>query len=173
MKVNEFNTSLDSHPIKDGNVYRLYYMNYRRIGTSYCGIGSHVGVVDWPFKPFMLPDGMSREDAFKVLSYLTDYIEKNKKLDDCSFICVKMLDDILNIEQLGFKRLDYYNSDDIINLFTITGRVGLFKKDKLYKSYFEWYTSGVTLDEVVSIYKKYNIAFGDLKSVNKILTLKN
>ena len=36
---------------------------------------NNVGVVDWPCKPFMLPNGMTREECFKVLSYLTDFIE--------------------------------------------------------------------------------------------------
>ena len=78
--------------------------------------------------------------------------------------------------KLGFKKLDRNNipdENDIIDLFTITGRQLLFKNSKYYSKYFEWYTPNVTFEEIYSIYKKCDIDLYDLKSVKeKTKTLK-
>ena len=165
----EFDAELKNHQLSNKNIYRLYFINYHRIGEHYGRTGSdNVGMINWPFKPFMLPDGMNREDAFKVLSYLTDFIEKDSNLEPCSQGSVAALDRVIDLERLGFKRLDINLNDDspeVIDLFTITGRILLFKKSKQYQKYFEWYTEGVTFDEVKSIYDKCGIEFYDLVPV--------
>ena len=109
---------------------------------------------------------MNREDAFRVLSYLIDYIEKTLSLTECSYKGVEILNDVLNLERLGFKKIDNskdINDKDIIDLFTVTGRILLFKKDKNYLKYFNWYTEGVTKEEVKEIYQKCNQDFYDLE----------
>lgn len=169
-KKSEFDADLENHPLGNQNMYRLYFINYHRIGDNSMMGHKNVGVINWPFKPFMLPEGMSRADAFKVLSYLTDYIEKETDLKPCSFRSVAALDKVIDLERLGFKRLEINldnDSSDVINLFTITGRVLLFKKSKQYERYFEWYTEGVTFNEVKNIYKKCGIEFFDLVLVEK------
>ena len=167
----EFDAELENHPLGNQNIYRLYFINYHRIGENY-GIPTqnNIGIINWPFKPFTLPDGMNREDAFKVLSYLTDFIEKESNLEPCSFKIVEALDKVIDLERLGFKRLDTNFDDyslDVINLFTISGRILLFKKSQHYDRYFEWYSEGVTFDEVKNIYNKCGIDFYDLVPINK------
>ena len=162
-KINEFDADLEDHEIKEGSIYRLYYLNYHRIGTEYGYVKDNVGVVDWPFLPFSLPTNMSREDAFSVLSYLSDYIEKESHLEPCSFESVSTLNEVLNIPRLGFKRVTKQVPEEtIINLYTVTGRVLLFKQSKHYADYFEWYREGVTSEEVKKIYQKIGIDFYDL-----------
>lgn len=93
-----------------------------------------------PFNTFMLAFGMGRDDTFKVLSYLTDFIEKELDLELCSYKSVSALNHILDIDRLDFRRLNVSlnkGSVDIVNLFTITGRVQLFKKSGLHQNYFE------------------------------------
>lgn len=83
----------------------------------------------------MLPNGMERNDAIKVLSYLTDFIEKNTGLEEGTFRSVRTLDNVLDLERLDFKRVDVdYPKDfsEVIDLFTIRGRELLFKQSKLY-----------------------------------------
>ncbi len=171
----EFEANLENHPLGMQNVYRLHYIDYHRIGERY-GMGpNNVGRIDYSFKPFMLPVGMSREDAFKVLSYLTDYIEKQFEVDPCSQKSVETLNDVLDLERLGFTRLNIYVDQietDIIDLFTVTGRLLLFKQSEYYSKYFEWYTENVTLEEVSNIYDQCGIEFYDLiaeKSQGKLL----
>ena len=163
----EFEATLEDHSIGNQNIYRLYYVDFHRIGESWRYPDPYnIGVVNWPCKPFMLPNGMTREDGFKVLSYLTDFIEKRKEIEPCSLKSVRTLDGVLDLERFGFTRINIQlpaESEDVINLFTVSGRLLLFKKSKLYPKYFEWYTEGVTLEEVKNIYDKYNMEFQDIK----------
>lgn len=167
----EFDAELENHPLGNQNIYRLYFIDYHRIGESY-GMRrpDNVGVINWPFKPFMLPDGMSRDDAFKVLSYLTDFIEKEANLEPCSYKSVETLDKVIDLERLGFKRLDMNldnDSTEVIDLFTIKGRILLFKQSKQYQKYFEWYTEGITFNQVKNIYNKCGIEFYDLIPISR------
>lgn len=165
----EFEAELENHPLGNQNIYRLHYINYHRIGERYGQRGNNVGVIDWSFKPFVLPNGMSREDSFKVLSYLTDFIEAQLNLEPCSHNSVSILDNVLNLERLGFKKLNISldsASVDVIDLFTVSGRLQLFKSSNYYQRYFEWYTEGVTFDEVNNIYNKCGIEFYDLVDIN-------
>ena len=112
--------------------------------------------------PFMLPKGMTREEGFKVLSYLTDFIEKREDTEPCSYKSVSTLDGVLNLERFGFTRVEEKDESKILNLFTVAGRLLLFKRSNLYPKYFEWYTENITKEEVESIYAKYNMEFRDI-----------
>lgn len=161
----EFDAELEDHPIGNQIKYRLYYIKYYRKKEKKSG---NVGMIDWPFQPFMLPEEMNREDAFKVLSYLTDFIEKKFDLEPCSYKSVATLNDALDLERLGFQRLSAtVEDDDVISLFTVAGRVALFKKSRHYPKYFEWYVENVTFEEVKNIYHKCGIQFYDLKEIKE------
>lgn len=160
----EFEAEFEDHPLGEQNVYRLRYVNYHRIGENY-GMGpSNLALVDLPFQSFMLPNGMSRSDAFKVLSYLTDYLEKNLNLKECSLQSVELLNKTLDSDSLGFTRLNIFldRNADVIDLFTVSGRLLLFKESEYYKKYFEWYSEGVTLEEVQDIYSRCGREFNDI-----------
>lgn len=160
----EFEATLEDHPIGNQNIYRLYYVNFHRIGESFrFPESNNIGMIYWPCKPFMFPNGMTREEGFKVLSYLTDFIEKREDTEPCSLKSVRTLDGVLDLERFGFTRIDEKDEDKILNLFTVSGRLLLFKKSELYPKYFEWYSEGITLEEVENIYNKYNMEFEDIK----------
>lgn len=156
----EFYADLEDHRIGNQNIYRLYYVNYHRIGSTYGQSG--IGMIDWAFDPFKLPEGMTREEAFKVLSYLTDFIERKDGIESCSFASVKMLNNVLDLERFGFKKVKEEDESKILDLFTISGRVALFKKSSMYQRYFEWYSKGVSREEVEEIYAKHNMPFEDI-----------
>ena len=159
----EFQAELEDHQIGNQNIYRLHYIDYHRIGKYYERTDNNVGIIDWPFTPFILPDGMSREDGFKVLSYLTDFIEKQLNLSPCSYKSISNLNSVLDLERLVFKRVNTDISDsDVIDLFTVSGRLLLFKHSKYYQKYFEWYTENITFNEIKEIYDKCSIEFYDL-----------
>ena len=163
----EFEAELENHPIGNQNIYRLYYINYHRIGENY-GMGpNNIGLIDWPCKPFMLPEGMTREEGFKVLSYLTDFIEKRDDVEEGSLTSVRTLDSVLSNERFGFKRVEKTDEDKILNLFTVGGRALLFKKSEYYEKYFEWYTENVTKEEVEEIYNKIGMEFRDIIWLDK------
>ena len=158
----EFNGVFENHPIGDQDIYRLYYVDYHRI-NEYNGCDkNNIGMVDYPLKPFKFPEGMSREDGFKVLSYLTDDIEKQPDVGPYSLKSVRTLDKVLDLERFGFTRVEENDEDKILNLFTVTGRLLLFQKSKLYSKYFEWYTEGVSRREVQKIYANLGLEFKDV-----------
>ncbi|MBQ6285858.1 MAG: hypothetical protein IJK67_06115 [Bacilli bacterium] len=99
---------------------------------------------------------------------LTDFIEKRDDIEKCSYSSVRLLDSVLNIERFGFKRVDEDNVNKILNLFTVTGDLLMFKNSKdLYKKYFEWYTKNVNKEEVEEVYSKLGIAFEDIIWLNQ------
>ena len=158
----EFNGVFVNHPIGDQDIYRLYYVDYHRI-NEYNGCDkNNIGMIDYPLKPFKFPEGMSREDGFKVLSYLTDDIEKQPDVGPYSLKSVRTLDKVLDLERFGFTRVEEKDEDKILNLFTVTGRLLLFQKSKLYSKYFEWYTEGVSRREVQKIYADLGLEFKDV-----------
>ncbi len=158
MKYKEDNkVELENHPIQEDKPYRLFFIDFHHTNKE------RINSIIWPFKPFTLPEGMSQEDAFKVLSYLTDYIERY--IEPYSFRSVIALDKILNVERLGFKRVNKKmntNTEDVNNLFTVSGEVSIFKNSPYYNKYFEWYQEGVTFNEVKEIYDRCNREFYDL-----------
>ena len=158
----EFDAELEDHPIGNQNIYRLYYINYHRIGEGYGHRKNNIGIINWRFNPFILPKEMTREEGFKVLSYLTDFIEKREDTEPCSFKSVSTLDGVLNLERFGFTRVEEKDESKILNLFTVDGRLLLFKRSNLYSKYFEWYVENVTKEEVESIYAKHNMEFRDI-----------
>ena len=162
----EFDADFVDHPIGNQNLYRLhYYESYKR------GNEGNYGLVDMYYKPFMLPLEMSREDGFKVLSYLTDYIESTQNIKPCSYKSVATLNSILDLQQLGFKKLNRnvnVSEEEIIDLWTVEGRVALFKKSKYYLGYYEWYFESISLEEVQSIYKKIGKNYNDT-IINSVL----
>ena len=161
-REDEFDADFIDHPIGNQNLYRLhYYESYKR------GTDGKYGLVDMYYKPFMLPRGMSREEGFKVLSYLTDYIEEKGNMKECSWKSVQTLDQVLDLERLGFTRVEEYQEEDVIDLFTVSGRVKRFMNTPYYQKYFEWYIPGVKKEEIVDIYNKLNMEFTDLVPINE------
>ena len=158
----EFDAVFEDHPIGNQNIYRLYYVDYHRIGQGYGMKNNNIGIINWNFEPFMFPNGMTREEGFKVLSYFTDVIEKKEDIDVGSFKSVKTLDENIALGRIGFTKVKENDENKILNLFTVSGRVLLFKKSDLYQKYFEWYSENVTLNEVKEIYTKYNMEFKDV-----------
>ena len=163
----EFQVDLEDHEVENQNIYRLHFINYHRIDEYDGNKDNNIGVIDWPCKPFELPNGMSREDAFKVLSYLTDFIEERNDIEPCSLKSVLTLDKAIDLERFGFSRVEESDDSKVLDLFTVTGRLLLFKRSELYKKYFNWYKEGVTLEEVHSIYDKLSMNFENIHWVDE------
>lgn len=158
-------TDTKTNAIRLCYVYLVKYTSKGMIGKI-CRISS----------PFRLPRKMSIQDACKVVSYLSDKVERKHNLEVGSEKSVTMLINILN--KYGFEKVEnkeeefcysvsqYGTKQDIItdfpvgekiegvvDLFTVNGDCNLFKKTNLYKRYFDWYCKGVTKQEVTDIYK--------------------
>lgn len=141
---------LKDHQAKDVDIYRLRCVNFHN-GKKH---PENYGFFDIYTKSFKLPLGMNLLDAFKVLSYLIDYFEKNFNIPKFSSSCFNMLDKALNFEELGFQRLNEYLCDDEVNdLFMVTGNLEKFKESANYLRYFNWYIPNVSKEEIKEIYE--------------------
>ena len=154
----DFNAEFEEHEIGNQKYYRLHYINYHNISN-----GGERGIIDWSYKPFELPKDMTREEGFKVLSYLTDFIEKRDGVDEASWKSVGILDSVIDIERFGFNRTMITPSEEeIIDLFSVGGRIKRFKNSKYYNKYFNWYTPNITKEEVERIYQNCGCTFSDI-----------
>lgn len=154
---------------------RLYYValeQFKRYGTNNLCIGQTYGISS----PFVLPKDMSLEDACKVVSFLSDKVEKENNLEPAGAKSVSMVSNIL--EKYGFEKIDgkekgYYHTvteydpfhkiesglpvcnkiDGVVDLFSVNGDFKLFKKSDLHDRYFDWYSEGITQQEITKIYK--------------------
>ncbi len=152
-------------------MYRLHFLNYHKIGSGY-GMHNKYGVIDWPYQPFVLPDGIKEAEAFKILSYFTDYVENKFNLEPCCFKSVFALNKLIDLEGLGFKHLNVAvsgNEENLCDLFTVTGRVERFEQSEYSSKYFEWYTNDVSLSEVQQIYEKIGKKVPDFKTLERKL----
>lgn len=125
-------------------IYRfhyLYFNNYPFIETHDCSCDA-----------FVLPDNMSQSDAFKVISYFFE----NSKVEIGTYSCCRMTTEVLN--SVGFKRIDNIKNDEynVVDLFSVLSNDGgnLFRESEYYDHYFNWYSSGVTKEDVLDIYSK-------------------
>ena len=61
----EFDAELEDHKMDDKDLYRLYFMEFNRIGLPYKS-KTNIEVVYCPYKPFKLPSGMTKEDVVEI-----------------------------------------------------------------------------------------------------------
>ncbi len=119
---------------------------------------------------FYLPKGMSLNDACKIISYLSQKVEKENSIEEASLTSVKHVSSILN--DYGFEpvletqsqyihthgELPFFKIksvckkvDNVVDLITYNGEKG-FKRSDLHSRYFEWFTKDVKESEINQIY---------------------
>lgn len=131
------------------SVFRLRLLHF---GTIIDGIKE---IVDWPHTPFLLPEKMSVEEGFLILSYLIRKIEKDLRMPKCAPRAVTILN--ANLTKYHFRISSNYN--DTVDLITATGDMKRFKKSEYYAIYFDWFTEDVTFERAKEIFNKYGYDF--------------
>lgn len=138
---------LDTVP-SDKIIYRLHYLYFNDYFIK--------EVHDCACDAFMIPDGVDKMDAFKVISYFFDHIQYEKGGYRCCCATTEKLNSI------GFEKIDNIKAKEyfVVDLFSVIscGNGQSFKQSEYYQNYFEWYCSGVTKEEVLSICTKNNIS---------------
>ncbi len=136
---------------------------------------------------YTLPKNMPIEDACKVISYLSEKVEQENNLEPACPKSLKLVSEELHY--YGFtKNYDcwsgfisgtcyylprmiqlakplqraYNHRNNAIDLFTVSGDFELFKQTMLYDRYFEWFTPGITEDEVKDIYNQIGINLDEM-----------
>ena len=154
---------------------RLCYVameKFKRYGTEETKVGQTYGFSS----PFRLPYEMTIEDACRVVSFLSEKVENENNIEPASEQSVAMVSK--GLASFGFDRVESrphghihtvseYDPmrriqsealgcgeiDGVVDLFTIGGDFKVFKRSDLYDRYFDWFTEGVSQQEVFDIYK--------------------
>ena len=154
---------------------RLCYVameKFKRYGTEETKVGQTYGFSS----PFRLPYEMTIEDACRVVSFLSEKVENENNIEPASEQSVAMVSKVLT--SFGFDRVESrphghihavseYDPmrrirsealgcgeiDGVVDLFTIGGDFKVFERSDLYDRYFDWFTEGVTKQDIVDIYK--------------------
>lgn len=161
--------------IENSKKIRLIYISleiFRRYDTSKLKIGETLCVTS----QFELPTNMTMKQACKVISYLSEKVEQENGLEPASVASVAEVSQIL--ENYGFKKIpncekghshcvrNYVpftkipvsckKEEGVADLITFAGKT-CFKHSEMYSRYFDWFTEGVSLQEVADIYEKIGL----------------
>ena len=159
-----------------------YSLRYPRIRLMYVRFEKFLGHTDsmklattlGVSSPFMIPKGMGIENACKIVSYLSEKLEKEYNVEPASEDSVALVS--RELANYGFEKLEcdytpgHYHSisqyhllskietefDEGLkattDLITYDGNKRLFKKSVLGSKYFNWFTENVTKEDVIDIY---------------------
>jgi hypothetical protein len=157
---------------------RLYYIALERF--SRYGSGKRIGKTIGYSCPFKAPKGMTLKEACKVVSFLSELVEKDGTVKPASETSVQIVGSYL--KTLGFDKIDekskdyshrhavsldkkqalYIDDSTIIppqfvgttDLFTVDGDIKLFEQSDLMDRYFDWFTGWVTENQIKDIYSR-------------------
>lgn len=126
---------------------------------------------------FELPKNMTMEQACKVVSYLSEKVEKENNLEPASNQSVRAVSHVL--EDYGFVRdeniapvyvhltanknyirkptMQKTGIQGVADLITYGGDSGCFKRSDIYPRYFNWFVPGVKKSEIDTIYKDLDV----------------
>ena len=161
---------------------RLYYVameKFTRYGTGESKIGQTFGISS----PFRIPRGMSIEDACKIVSYLSEKVEKENNLEPASEKSVAMVSNLLSsygFDKVESKAIGHFHIvsdfvpfhrvrtdsfaegkkiDGVVDLFSVGGDFKVFNRSDLRERYFDWFTPKVSKEDVTDMYKNYRIDY--------------
>lgn len=181
MEEYKFSNGLSEEVVCDENnlkepMIRLFYIaleKFKRYGSNDRLIGETYTVSS----VFKLPKGMSYDSAYKVISYLSEKVEKEKNIEPASEESVAVVSNLLSA--YGFEKIEgckkgHFHAvakyapqckitasieackklDGVVDLFTVGGHFNIFQNSEFYCRYFDWFSEGVKKQEVEDIYKK-------------------
>ena len=161
--------------LEDYKKIRLIFIDlskFYRYDSSQMRVGMTVGASS----QFDLPENMTMKQACKVISYLSEKVEKEKEIEPASEESVMAVSNIL--EDYKFKKLQETKPTRIhlvkkyrrfskisvpcqaregaVDLITFSGDEKCFKNSEMYSRYFDWFTENVTSEEIDEIYSNIN-----------------
>ena len=149
---------------EDKKIYRLYYANITKTLFQDKPKYKEAEV----YESIAIPNEMSQEDFFKVISYLFDQVKEFYEDSDEKEL-IDQLDKTLDTEKYHFIRLDpmEVNYQDIIDVVFIKGKDEYFYIAN--RSYGNWYKEGITEEEVMDIYDKLGLDIDNLTNIDEVL----
>jgi hypothetical protein len=160
----------------ESNQIRLIHLGLNLYDSGYKGkkILTHEYFAS---SPFHIPEGLSMEDALKVISYLSSHTPDGQRVKPLSNIF--LVND--QLEDFGFTRINLIQNErtkttqrydgiilptieidthidlpEVIDIITTSDKK-IFQKTSLAKKYFDWYIPNINAQDIDEIYKKTNI----------------
>lgn len=146
---------------------RLVYVSMGRFQN-----GHKIGITYRTSSVIAMPKNFDIEKVGKLLSYLSDKVERENKLEPGCWESIVLVShelkkygftkvegyDPINIHQTNvyepFHEIDIINGEEVegcVDLFTVDCDMRLFNKTILSERYFDWYTEAVTENEIKQI----------------------
>ncbi len=161
--------------VENADKIRLTYVAIEKFNSYFDG-QDKFGTTYNVSSPFKLPEGMTLQEAYRVVSYISELVEREYHKEPASNNSValtsNMLDDYGFVKQEGHphgyshttgdysrrgKYIEPVPAIETVDLFTVGGDFNEFKKSNLYKQYFEWFTEGVTFEEIQKLYSRLGL----------------
>ena len=165
----------DNNTTLSADKIRLIYVAIEKYNSRLDG-RDKLGTIYNSSSPFKLPEGMTMQEAYKVISYISELMERTYDKEPASSDSVALTSYAL--ADYGFEKIEGYQKgyshsteeyigkgksikETIIpatmDLYTVGGDFAQFKKSNLYKKYFDWFTENVSQEEVQSIYDRIGL----------------
>ena len=179
--------------MQEADKVRLVYVGYEKF-NAYDGL-TKLGETGCCSFPFYLPAGINLEDSCKIISYLSEKVERELNLEPASIKSVMAVSGIL--EDYGFEKIEHYKPNryhstsvytaympirinstgykpipGVTDLITYGGHEKQFKKSTHGENYFDWFTENVSKDEIFDIYENaidhvMNSTFDNIETLTK------
>lgn len=150
---------------KEMKVFRLRYLEYEKVGNL-----KKVSLKEkcnFSFIKFVLPEGMSEEEAFKVISFIHEMVTKKYGLSKFGLASVRATDEMLN--SFHFSRLHDAKETPCVDLLTLDNNSKCFFKDlDAFEKRYNWFVPDVKKEEVENIYSSLGLALPNLEPPKKV-----
>lgn len=143
--------------VTEERVYRLHFLQF--YNNKHINFNFIKDYIDMPLNCFKLPNDMSEEEAFLIISYIKEQVERELGIQSDTQNEAIMMNSLL--EDYNFKKIcnfnQTYKEKDITDLYIVGGNKKRFETSKHYEKHVEWFTPNVSEEQVQRIYKKHNI----------------
>ena len=154
---------------------RLIYVAIEKYNSRF-DLKDKLGTIYNSSSPFKIPEGMTMQEAYKVISYISELVERTYNKEPASSDSVALTSYTLG--NYGFEKIDGYQKGyshsteeytgrgkvirettipATMDLYTVGGDFSQFKKSNLYSKYFNWFTENVSIEEVQAIYDRLGL----------------
>ena len=101
-------------------------------------------------RKFKMPEGMTHDEVFLLISYLAQEGEKCMDIDDYSLAGMCYVDD--RLIDFGFTPVSEKDTyEPVLELYFVNGDFAYFKNSVWYDKYFTWYHHNVKENEVAEL----------------------
>ena len=149
---------LISHEVASSDTFRISYAKFSEGNNKKDNIR-------WSLNSFFYPVEISKEDSYKLLSFIIDETRRQAKEGE------SVVDSLIKVDKLlpdfGFAKAPFGSFSRPNELFIVEGNKNSFTHSKDYKKYFDWYKENISSEEASDIFTKMN--FKESYQVKKLM----